>query len=145
MLARRRRSFAEAASARTPAYAEMVAASNFSFLRGASAGQDMVLHAILLGYTGLGIADRNTVSGVVRAWAALKQIREDGLPAPTRVREGGSPGEVSWLEHPDEKALKAFQDQLKETASKFRLVTGARLSFADGAPQRSGGSTPARG
>ena len=117
-----------------PPYAEMVAATNFSFLRGASSGQDMVLRALLLGHTGIGIADRNTVAGVVRAWAALERLREDGLPAPARVREGGSPGEVSWEEHPEEKALEAFQERLKEEAGKFRLVTGARLSFVDGAP-----------
>ena len=71
------------------AYAELVAATNFSFLRGASNGQDMVLEALRLGHTGIGIADRNTVAGVVRAWSALKQIRKDGLPIPGKVREGG--------------------------------------------------------
>jgi error-prone DNA polymerase len=117
-----------------PAYAELVAATNFSFLRGASNGQDMVLEALRLGHSGLGIADRNTLSGVVRAWSALRRLREDGLPAPTRVREGGSPGEYGWQEHPDEKRLAALQEELKARASAFRLVTGARLAFADDAP-----------
>jgi error-prone DNA polymerase len=115
-------------------FAEMVAATNFSFLRGASTGQDMVLRALWLGHTGIGIADRNTVAGVVRAWAALERIREDGLPAPTRVREGGSPGEMGWVEHPDEKAFAAFQEELKQRAKGFRLATGARLVFTDGTP-----------
>ena len=115
-------------------YAELAAATNFSFLRGASTGQDMVLEALRLGHTGLGIADRNTVSGVVRVWAALNRIREDGLPAPTRVREGGSPGEYGWQEHPDEQALRAAQAELQARAARFRLVTGARLAFADGTP-----------
>jgi error-prone DNA polymerase len=116
-------------------YAELAAATNFSFLRGASTGQDMVLEALKLGHAGIGIADRNTVAGVVRAWAALARLREDGLPAPTRVREGGAPGEVGWIEHPDEKHLAAFQDQLKARAQAFRLVTGARLVFMDGTPE----------
>jgi len=115
-------------------YAELAAATNFSFLRGASTGKDMVLASVLLGYTGLGIADRNTISGVVRAWAALNHLREEGLPAPDKVREGGSPGEHGWMPHPDEEGLKQFQEDLKKRAKDFRLVVGARLSFTDGAP-----------
>jgi error-prone DNA polymerase len=117
-----------------PPYAELVAATNFSFLRGASNAQDMVLEALRLGHTGIGIADRNTVAGVVRVWAALNRIREDGLPAPTRVREGGSPGEFGWVEHPDEEAFKVAHAVLRECAMKLRLVIGARLVFTDGTP-----------
>ena len=65
-----------------PAYAELATTSNFSFLRGASHPKSLVLSAILRGHTGLGLADRNTVAGVVRAWSALKTLREDGLPPP---------------------------------------------------------------
>ena len=57
-------------------FAELVAATNFSFLRGASHPSDMVARAIELGMTGIGIADRNTVAGVVRAHVALKQAQE---------------------------------------------------------------------
>ena len=115
-------------------YAELAAATNFSFLRGASTARDMVLTSIMLGYRGLGVADRNTLSGVVRAWAALKHIREDGLPPPEKMREGGSPGEHAWMPHPDEEEFKQFQMELKERAQQFRLVVGARLSFVDGTP-----------
>ncbi len=51
-----------------PAFAEFGAASNFSFLRAASSPEELVVTAELLGYAAIGIADRNTVSGVVRAW-----------------------------------------------------------------------------
>ncbi|RYZ11210.1 MAG: error-prone DNA polymerase, partial [Alphaproteobacteria bacterium] len=115
-------------------YAELAAATNFSFLRGASPAREMVLAALMLGYKGLGIADRNTLSGVVRAWAALKHIREDGLPGPEKVREGGSPGEHSWEPHPDEEELKQFRDELQQNAKAFHLVVGARLAFTDGTP-----------
>jgi error-prone DNA polymerase len=57
-------------------FAELVVATNFSFLRGASHPSDMVACAIALGMTGIGIADRNTVAGVVRAHVALKEARE---------------------------------------------------------------------
>ncbi len=59
-------------------FAELVAASNFSFLRGASPADQLVLQSVALGHTGLGIADRNTVAGVVRAFAALRDLRESG-------------------------------------------------------------------
>ena len=57
-------------------YAELAAATNYSFLHGASHPADMVVTAIELGHTGIGIADRNTVAGVVRAHVALKQAIE---------------------------------------------------------------------
>ena len=49
---------------------EPVAATAFSFLRGASQPADMVARAHALGMRGIGIADRNTVAGVVRAHVA---------------------------------------------------------------------------
>ena len=58
-------------------FAELVAATHYSFLRGASSPADMVLQAMKLGMNGLGIADRNSVAGVVRAHVALRQMRED--------------------------------------------------------------------
>lgn len=58
-------------------FAELVAASNYSFLRGASHPADLVKEAVALGLSGLGLADQNSVAGVVRAWAALRQMREE--------------------------------------------------------------------
>lgn len=46
--------------------------SNFSFLDGASHAEELVERALLLGLSGLGLADRNTVAGVVRLHAAAK-------------------------------------------------------------------------
>ncbi|MGE4429851.1 MAG: error-prone DNA polymerase [Sphingobium sp.] len=62
-------------------YAELAAATNFSFLRGASHPAEMVRAALALGMTGIGIADRNTVAGVVRAHVAVKAARAEA-PAP---------------------------------------------------------------
>lgn len=58
-----------------PGFAELVAATNYSFLRGASHPAEMVAEAIALGMPGIGIADRNSVAGVVRAWAFLKDLQ----------------------------------------------------------------------
>jgi len=56
-------------------FAELVAATNYSFLRGASHPADMVWRAALLGMNGIGIADRNSVAGVVRAHVAWRDVR----------------------------------------------------------------------
>ena len=59
---------------RTPApdYAEIGVTTNFSFLRGASHPQEYVHQASEYGLHAIGIADRNTLAGVVRAYAELK-------------------------------------------------------------------------
>jgi len=57
-------------------FAELAAATNYSFLRGASHPSDMVGRALELGLAGIGIADRNSVAGVVRAWSALNEARQ---------------------------------------------------------------------
>jgi DNA-directed DNA polymerase III PolC len=48
-------------------YVEFAVTSNFSFLRGASHPEELMVQADHLGLTGLGLADRNSVAGVVRA------------------------------------------------------------------------------
>ncbi len=62
-------------------FAEMVAATNYSFLHGASHPGDMVARAVELGLAGIGIADRNTVAGVVRAHQALRKAQAGLLGA----------------------------------------------------------------
>ncbi len=57
-----------------PPYAELSVQSNFSFLRGASHGDELVLTANMLGHKAIGIADRNTLAGVVRAHTAAKDV-----------------------------------------------------------------------
>ncbi len=69
-----------------PAFAELVAASNYSFLRGASHPGDMVHRAQALGLSGIGIADRNSVAGVVRAHMAWREL--GGLKGPLRLVVG---------------------------------------------------------
>src|SRR5262252_1348585 len=49
-------------------YAELAVTTNFSFLRGASHPQELVARADELGLTAIGIADRNSFAGAVRAY-----------------------------------------------------------------------------
>src|SRR3546814_6403150 len=87
-----------------PAFAELVAATNYRYWRGASHPAEMVQCAFALGMAGIGVADRNSVAGVVRAHMAWRELgRELGREL--------SPGETG-----------------------LRLVVGARLVFADGTP-----------
>ena len=58
-------------------YAELAVTSNFSFLRGASQPEELVQQAAALGLCGLGIADRNSVAGVVRIHTAAKALQDD--------------------------------------------------------------------
>ena len=69
-----------------PPFAELVAATNYSFLRGASHPAQMVEQAHALGMTGIGIADRNTVAGVVRAHVAWREV--GGLASKFRLAVG---------------------------------------------------------
>ena len=76
-----------------PAYAELAVTSNFSFLRGASDPEELVMQAKALGLSGLGIADRNSVAGVVRAHVAdrewkRKEIEGGRQPVPFKVVVG---------------------------------------------------------
>jgi error-prone DNA polymerase len=56
-------------------YAELAVTTNFSFLRGASHPQEMVATADSLGLAAIGIADRNSFAGVVRAYQEIKRLR----------------------------------------------------------------------
>ena len=59
-------------------YAELQAATNFSFLRGASHPGELVTEAARLGMQAIGVCDRNSLAGVVRAWSAKKELQETG-------------------------------------------------------------------
>src|SRR4051812_32699987 len=58
-------------------YLEFACASNFSFLRGASHPEELMVQAQSIGLAGIGLCDRNSVAGVVRAHLAK---REHKLP-----------------------------------------------------------------
>jgi error-prone DNA polymerase len=57
-------------------YTEFATTSNFSFLHGASHPEELAAAAQQLGLAGLGLADRNSVAGVVRAHTAFRDLRE---------------------------------------------------------------------
>jgi error-prone DNA polymerase len=53
-------------------YADLQVTTHFSFLRGASSAEELFATAALLGIKALGIVDRNSLAGIVRAHEASK-------------------------------------------------------------------------
>ena len=66
-------------------FVELGVASPFSFLRGASDAIELVLAALSQGYDAIGIADRNTLAGVVRMHSACTGA---GIEAADRLPAG---------------------------------------------------------
>ncbi len=67
----------------TAPYAELAVTSNFSFLRGGAHAREFAETAASLGLAAIGIADRNTMAGIVRAHVAAK---ENGIRLVVGVR-----------------------------------------------------------
>jgi error-prone DNA polymerase len=82
-------------------YAELAVTTNFSFLRGASHPEELVACAKRLGLRGIGIADRNSVAGVVRAHMAAK---EAGLRLAVGARLVFADGTPDILAYPRDRA-----------------------------------------
>jgi len=70
-------------------FAELGITSNFSFLRGASHGDELAITAKELGLTAIGVADRNTFAGIVRAHKAAKENELRFLPGVRLITQDG--------------------------------------------------------
>src|SRR5712692_8638707 len=85
-------------SKRPPSYLEFAVASNFSFLRGASHPEELMLQAAHVGLDGIGLCDRNSVAGVVRAHL-IKREKELSLayhPGARLVFADGTPDILAY-------------------------------------------------
>src|SRR5215470_8790388 len=109
-------------------YAELAATTNFSFLRGASHPEEMVSQAKELGLAGLGIADRNTVAGVVRAHIMGKEL---GVKIAVGARLVFTDGTPDILAYPMDRSGWGHLTKLL-TCGKRRAEKGdCILTFAD--------------
>ncbi|WP_062208305.1 error-prone DNA polymerase [Aureimonas sp. AU12] len=109
-------------------FCEIGAASNFSFLRGASHPRELVSAANLLRLGGLGLADRNTVAGVVRGYG---QAREEGFPFRPGARLVFADGAPDIFAYPRDRAGWGRLCRLL-TAGNLRAAKGAcHLTLAD--------------
>src|SRR5439155_626607 len=79
-------------------YFEFAVATNFSFLRGASHPEELMLQAAHIGLDGVGLCDRNSVAGVVRAHL-MKREKELTLayhPGARLVFADGAPDMIAY-------------------------------------------------
>ncbi|MEG3181903.1 error-prone DNA polymerase [Sphingomonas sp. LT1P40] len=60
-------------------YVELQVTTHFSFLRGASAPTQLFEYAALMGYSALGVTDRNSLAGVVQALFACDELAKQGV------------------------------------------------------------------
>ncbi len=67
-----------------PMYSELQVTTHFSFLRGASGPDELFAMAAVMGMPALGVTDRNSVAGVVRALYAVNEMKGqiDAIPRP---------------------------------------------------------------
>jgi error-prone DNA polymerase len=108
-------------------YAELLAVSAFSFLEGASHPQELVAQAAALGHAAIGIADVNTVAGVVRAHVAAKELGLRLLVG-SRLAAADAPALVCY---PENRAAWGLLCRLL-TLGKMRAAKGeCLLDFAD--------------
>ena len=107
--------------------AELAACTNFSFLRGASHPDEMVLQAKALGLCALGVADRNTLAGVVRAHKAAKEV---GLPLLIGARLVTQCG-LEVIAYPENRAAYARLCRLLTLGNRRAPKGQCRLETAD--------------
>lgn len=77
-------------------YCELACSSNFSFLRGASHPEELVVQAKQLGLNGLCITDRNSLAGVVRAHMAAKEAGLAYAPGCRLIFTDATPDILVW-------------------------------------------------
>jgi error-prone DNA polymerase len=89
-------------------YAELQAASNYSFLRGASHPQELIERAAALGHHAIAITDRNSLGGVVRAHIAARENVAAHEKGAMRLIPGARLDLTASLAVPDEYSGSSF-------------------------------------
>ncbi len=114
-------------------YAELQAASNFSFLRGASHPWELVTGAQALGLEAVGICDRNSLAGVVRAWRQQQDLKASGatIRALTGCRLDFVDATPSLLVYPTDREAYGRLTRLLTLGQRRAKKAGCELSWAD--------------
>ena len=77
-------------------YAELQVTTNFGFLRGGSQPGELVTTAKALGMAAIGVTDRNSLAGVVRAWSKGREIGQRVLSGCRLDFADGTPGVLCY-------------------------------------------------
>ncbi|MDO5756348.1 MAG: error-prone DNA polymerase [Rhodobacterales bacterium] len=101
-------------------FAELSALSNFTFLTGAAHPEEYMQRAAALGLPAVAIADENSVAGIVRAYAAARDIARQVAERQKTEAQDGSIGPPA--PHP----------RSPDWANVPRLIPAARLVLAGG-------------
>ena len=114
-------------------FAELGVATNFSFLRGASHPEELVAQAIALGLTGIGIADRNSLAGIVRAHLFLRHNKEaaNGLRVVPGARLVFADGTPDILAYPQDRPAYGRLCRLLTQGNIRAEKGGCRLTLDD--------------
>ena len=112
------------------AYAELAITTNFSFLRGASHSHELAAAATLLRLPAIGIADRNSLAGVVRAYSALEQIKGEKPRLLVGARLVFADGTPDILAYPSDRAAYGRLCRLL-SAGKLRAKKGDCLLYRE--------------
>ncbi|WP_206245722.1 error-prone DNA polymerase [Novosphingobium terrae] len=108
-------------------YVELQVTTHFSFLRGASSPEELAAAATMLGLPAIGITDRNSFGGLVRAWDAQKVTGIRTIPGARLDLVCGT----SLLVYPTDKAAYARLSRLL-TIGKRRAGKGScELHWSD--------------
>ncbi|MGE3148957.1 MAG: hypothetical protein AB7K04_07815 [Pseudorhodoplanes sp.] len=110
-----------------PAFAELAVTTNFSFLRSGSGPDEFVAQAKASGLSGIGIADRNSVAGVVRAHAVACELKFRMAPGARLVFADGTP---DILAYPQDRAAWGRLTQLL-SVGKSRADKGGCILYVD--------------
>jgi error-prone DNA polymerase len=116
------------------AYAEWQVTSNFSFLEGASHAEELAAQAAALGLSGIGVADRNSLAGVVRAHLTAKNM---GIPFRTGARLVFRDGK-ELLCYPSDRAAYGRLSQLLTLGRRRAEKGDCHLDFEDAAAAAEG-------
>ena len=132
------------ASSLLPAYAELHALSNYSFLRGASTPGELVERAHEQGYAALALTDECSLAGVVRAHVAAQALPRDpvtgepelklliGAEFSVRRLTQAPPGPPETTPDPVMFKLVLLARHLEGYGNLCQFITGLRRSAAKG-------------
>ena len=100
-------------------YTELQVTTNYSFLRGASHPEELLLQAAEFGHVALGITDRNTLGGIARSVERAREVARE-LGVPMRIVIG------CRLDLSDGISVLAYPEDRRGWGSLCRLLTRAR-------------------
>ena len=106
-------------------YGELCTTSNFTFLKGASHPEELVTRAAELGLSAIAITDQNSLAGVVRAYAALQEIKRSATEDIT-IRS------TKQLDHSSRQVTQGASIARPDIEGQLpKLIVGTRLVLQD--------------